>query len=104
MQLKPMGANNQIRGSAPGGLTTSGGQGVQVNIATPPHSELVVLFGVKGKRRTLELAQIDVSKHKDDKIFFQDLRREYRQRRGFLRYWFSLWQLRYCDFVRVSLP
>lgn len=62
---------------------------------------LYVLFGVKGARRTLELAQIDAKSHKDDGLFFKELRMHYKQLRGFWRRWFSVWRLKHCDFVKV---
>jgi hypothetical protein len=62
---------------------------------------LHVLFGVKGARRTLELAQIDTKRYKDDGPFFKELRMHYKQLRGFWRRWFSVWRLKHCDFVKV---
>ena len=82
---------------------TSSQQGPPTNITMPQLNEKVVLFGVKGARRTLELAQIDTLKHNEDEIFFQSLKKEYRKLRGVLRYWFSIWQLKHCDFVKVSI-
>ena len=79
----------------------SGGQPDRQTNTSTTANKLVVLFGVKGNRRTLELAQIDITKNTDDDSFFGDLRREYRRLRGFLRYWLSVWQLRHCDFVKV---
>ena len=81
---------------------TSPQQSPHNNITMPQSNEKVVLFGVKGARRTLELAQIDTLKHNEDEIFFQSLKKEYRRLRGILRYWFSIWRLRHCDFVKVS--
>ncbi|PVH88843.1 hypothetical protein DL98DRAFT_158071 [Cadophora sp. DSE1049] len=101
-QLGPTGPRRPAASPLATGPSVSGGQGIQVNINTGTVSELFVLFGVKGSRRTLELAQIDVSKHKEDSIFFQDLRREYRHQRGFWRYWLSVWKLRHCDFVKFE--
>lgn len=63
--------------------------------------KLFVLFGVKGTRRTLELAQIDTYNYASDGEFFGGLKKEYRGLRGYLRYWFSVWQLSHCDFVKV---
>ena len=74
----------------------------QTNIIMPQSNESVVLFGVKGARRTLELAQIDTLKHNEDEIFFQSLKKEYQRLRGVLRCWFSVWRMRHCDFVKVS--
>lgn len=88
---------------------TSTTQTVQTRQQQPPHiaislggvNESVVLFGVKGPRITLELAQIDAVKHGKDNLFFLNLREEYKQRRGRLRYWLSVWKLSHCDFVKV---
>ena len=65
------------------------------------NNQSVVLFGVKGSRITLELAQIDAVKYGKDNLFFLNLREEYKQRRGRLRYWLSVWRLSHCDFVKV---
>ena len=77
--------------------------GLTVNLSPTITDGLFVLFGVYGARRTLELAQIDVKKHQDDGAFFQDLRTQHKRLRGFWRYWLSIWQLKYCDFVKVPL-
>ena len=84
-------------------LASTNQQGIKVNLPTGTNHELFVLFGVDGARRTLELAQIDVSKHLDDGSFFRDLRQQYKELRGFWRYWLSIWQLQYCDFVKVPI-
>ena len=60
-----------------------------------------VLFGVKGSRRTLELAQIDTLKHDEDEAFFAQLKRDYKEHRGFWRYWFSIWRFNHCTFVKA---
>jgi hypothetical protein len=78
-------------------------QGFQTNIGTEDDVHHFVLLGVKGKRRTLELAQIDMATYQDDGAFFRDLRENYAQLRGFMRCWFSIWQFSYCDFVKVNL-
>jgi hypothetical protein len=93
-------------GSTSGSSTTpnplsASPDGLNVDLSTETENELFVLFGVQGARKTLELAQIDVTKYVEDISFFRDLRREYRQLRGFWRYWLSIWQLKYCDFVKV---
>jgi len=67
-----------------------------------PINRLVVLFGVKGSRRTLDLAQVPTDIHNNDRAFFFELRKRYRNLRGFWRYWFSVWQLRHCDFVKFE--
>ncbi|CZR56621.1 uncharacterized protein PAC_06510 [Phialocephala subalpina] len=77
-------------------------QSGQVNINMGLKSELFILLGIKGWRRTLELAQIHVPNSMDDHKFFKALLREYKRRRGLWRLWFSVWQLRYCDFVKFE--
>lgn len=67
-------------------------------------NQLFILFGVQGPRRTLELAQIDTKCYNDDGTFFRVLRQKYRELRGFWRYWFSVWRLTHCDFVKVYPP
>ena len=71
------------------------------SITMPSTKELYILFGVKGPRRTLELAQIDTTKCTDDDSLFSDLLTSYKSLRGFWRYWFSVWRLNHCDFVKV---
>lgn len=76
--------------------------GFMVNIPPGTSSDLFVLFGVHRSRRTLEFAQVPVTTN-EDKPFFLELRARYRELRGFWRYWLSVWQLKYCDFVKVSV-
>jgi hypothetical protein len=83
------------------GTSTTGNGGVPVSIPSSSNSELFIIFGVEGGRRTLEIAHLNTLKLKDDSEFFKHLCREYRRLRGYLRRWFSIWQLRYCDFVKV---
>jgi hypothetical protein len=66
-------------------------------------SDNVIIFGVKGSRRTPGIAQIKTEEHKEDKSFFLDLWNRYKELRGFWRNWFSVWQFNYCDFVKVGL-
>lgn len=70
-----------------------------IPIISPDH--FFVLFGIEGTRKSLELAQIDVKEYKNDSTFFNKLLLEYQPRRGFLRYWFSVWRLSHCDFVKA---
>ncbi|KAH8821287.1 hypothetical protein F5884DRAFT_850522 [Xylogone sp. PMI_703] len=76
--------------------------GFQTGIGASVLKHLFILFGVKGNRRTLELAQIDVKQLHDDADFFMILRNNYRELRGFWKYWFSVWTLRHCDFVKFE--
>ena len=79
----------------------SGQQGIQTSIPMPETDQAYVLFGVNGTRRTPELAQINAKRCGTDNVFFGDLRCRYRELRGYLRYWFSVWQFSHCDFVKV---
>ena len=89
---------------------TSTPQGSQINqqqstntaINVQETSQSVVLLGVKGPRITLELAQIDTLKYGRDDLFFWALKKQYKQCRGSLRYWLSIWNLSHCDFVKVG--
>ena len=89
--------------TAPKGYATGNQQAVQTGIDIPQLKELYVLFGVKGTRRTLDLAQINASKYTNDCALFGVMRRQYRELRGFLRYWFSIWRFSHCDFVKVHI-
>jgi hypothetical protein len=88
------------RGKTPMGSSSSPIPGPKTtqNISIPMGSisQLFVFFCVKGSRRTLELAQINVGQQVDDKVFFEEIRNQYRKKRGFLRYWLSIWQLKDC--------
>ena len=78
-------------------LATDQGAGVFI----PATSELSVLFAVQGARRTLELAHINVDQKVDDEAFFHNIRIRYKKKRGFLRYWLSIWQLNDCEMAMV---
>lgn len=78
-------------------------QGCQVNINMPQIPESRVLFGVKGPRLTLELDEIKILAAHDDNDLLRSIREEHKRPRGWLRYWFSVWQLQHCDFVKVRL-
>ncbi len=87
----------------PHGAMTSQQQAPQIGIRMPDPSRAFVFFGVKGSRRTLELAQIDTSQVNDDSLFFASMKREYITLRGGLRYWLSIWRLSHCGFVKVNV-
>ena len=91
---------------APNTSTTPGSQTNQqrqsntvINVRGTNQS--IVLLGVKGPRITLELAQIDTLKCCRDDLFFWTLKQQYKQCRGRLRHWLSIWKLTHCDFVKV---
>ena len=83
------------------GLDPSQQQSANTAINVPRIDQPVVLFGIQGPRITLELAQINTLKYCKDNLFFEALKQQYKQRRGRLRYWFSVWRLSHCDFVKV---
>lgn len=85
----------------PQATASSNQQATQTIINIPPINQAFVLFGVKGTRRTLELAQINANKYLNDNAFFENMRKQYRELRGCLRYWFSIWRFSHCDFVKV---
>ena len=98
--------NNPVKGNTPVGSSSSApspipatGQSIQIPIASI--NELFVFFTVQGSRRTLELAQIKVGQQVDDGAFFEEVRIQYKKKRGFLRYWLSVWQLKDCELVKV---
>lgn len=74
---------------------------LQTSIHMPGTEQLVILFGVKGARLTLELAQINTLRYDQDHIFFHHLREQHKDLRGWLRHWFSFWRLSHCDYVKV---
>ncbi|KAH7303469.1 hypothetical protein B0I35DRAFT_179231 [Stachybotrys elegans] len=59
-----------------------------------------ILLGVQGSRRTLMPGQVHVSDQSTDSSVFQDLKKLYKSRRGFLRLYFSIWRLEYCHVVK----
>ena len=80
---------------------SAGQQATQTSINIPQTQQLFIFFGVKGTRRTLELAQIDAVEYREDKLLFSEMKIAYRKFRGHLRYVFSVWRLSHCDFVKV---
>ncbi|KFY68064.1 hypothetical protein V496_01311 [Pseudogymnoascus sp. VKM F-4515 (FW-2607)] len=97
--------NNPVKGNTPVGSSSSApspipatAQSIQIPIASI--NELFVFFTVQGSRRTLELAQIKVGQQVDDGAFFEEVRIQYKKKRGFLRYWLSVWQLKDCELIK----
>ena len=98
--------NNPVKGNTPIGSSSSApspipATGQSIKIPTASINELFVFFTVQGSRRTLELAQIKVGKQDEDGAFFEKVRIQYKKKRGFLRYWLSVWQLKDCELVKV---
>ena len=76
---------------------------VENGIMMPQLDESRVLFGIQGSRQTLELAQIDATKHSQDDSLFDQMKKDYKKHRGLFRYWLSFWRFRHCTFVKVRL-
>lgn len=83
-------------------LITSQGQGNHFNIHISRIPEPRVIFGVEGRRLTLEVDEIKVLPSHRDHDLIQELKQRHRTLRGRLRYWFSMWQIQHCNFVKVS--
>jgi hypothetical protein len=60
-----------------------------------------ILFGVQGSRRSIELEHIEIDDYINDSHFYSSLRKHYRQHRGRLKLWLSIWRLGFCDGVKV---
>jgi hypothetical protein len=82
-------------------LTGRSGHGTATDMDNQPTGNKYVLLGVASGDE-LKLAQIDVKTYKDDQ-FFTELKEEYRQLRGPLRCWLSIWCYSHCDFSEVTL-
>ncbi|KAF8860704.1 hypothetical protein BDZ45DRAFT_305714 [Acephala macrosclerotiorum] len=77
-------------------------QDVQISLGDSLNTQLFVLFGVHRTGPTLQLAQLDTKQYTNDGAFFRDLRQKYKKMRGRWRFLFSVWRLRYCDFVKFE--
>jgi hypothetical protein len=60
-----------------------------------------ILFGVQGSRLSMELEHIEIDDYVNDSSFYRSLREHYRKHRGQLKLWLSIWQLGFCDGVKV---
>ena len=81
------------------------GRSVAIDIVRPSTLRGFILFGVLGAKRLrnsrLRLAQIDVAVFIDDDSFFDEMTVQYKKLRGYMRWIFSIWQFRTCEFVMV---
>lgn len=74
----------------------------QQNQVLAPNTPIrFILFGVKGPPPFLVPAQISVEENSTDHSVFQELRALYKLNRGWLRLWFSVWDLETCQGTRV---
>jgi len=68
-----------------------------------PTSPVRVLFGIQGRRWSLELEQILLGGLSNDPTFFRELKERYKRHRGLLKRVLSPYRFRFCRFVKVSL-
>lgn len=80
---------------------------IAVNIVPPSKLKGYVLFGVQGSKRLqsskTRLTQIDLNVCKDDDSFFDEMKVQYKELRGYLRWLFSIWVFYTCEFIMVCL-
>jgi hypothetical protein len=69
-----------------------------------PKSPVRVLFGVQGRRWSLELEKIMLAGISNDPTFFRELKERYKQHRSSIKRLLSPYRFRSCRFVKVSLP
>jgi hypothetical protein len=85
-----LGSLNSSPGQAPSTITSMTSQSSTINLHS---AQKFILFGVNGKRRTLDIEHIDTLDHCNDVKFFHRIVSSYNAYRGRLRRWFSIWQL-----------
>ncbi|KIW79955.1 hypothetical protein Z517_06570 [Fonsecaea pedrosoi CBS 271.37] len=92
------------RPSIGSGHTTSSATSMTsvMNSVNIPSRDRFVVFGIHGKRRTLDIVHINTTKDNDDVKFLDTLFTSYRALRGRMRLWFSIWQLHHCEFVKFK--
>lgn len=100
------GSKKNFPGGPPGSQQSGPAIGNQQSTGANMHGTLFpmsrVIFGVQGARRpVVEIDQIKIDHQMTDMSFYSELKRRYRIKRGFIRFWFSIWRLEYCDFVQV---
>lgn len=68
---------------------------------SPQPSALYILFcAFRGIQ--LQHSQLEIAKCRNDDIFFENLRLEYKRMRGFWRYWLDPRQFDHCEFVKFT--
>ncbi|EXJ74071.1 uncharacterized protein A1O5_02365 [Cladophialophora psammophila CBS 110553] len=70
---------------------------VQIRVS---NNDLLLVLGVKGKKRCLDIDQIDFKKKRieNDGQLVAQITNAYQSKRGWLRLWFSVYQFRFCSF------
>lgn len=67
-----------------------------------PPSPVRVLFGVQGRRWSLELEKIILAGLSNDPTFFRELKARYKKHRSSIKLLLSPYRFRFCRFVKVS--
>jgi hypothetical protein len=88
------------------GPLTGSSSGQSNNISPHPHLQQAtwrwILFGVDATHHSVNVEHIWIHDSVDDADFFRSVREHYRKHRGIFKLLFSIWQLGYCDGVKVS--
>lgn len=93
-------ANNVGGGS---NISTAVGNPVSSHVPLGTSKQMWIIFGVEGPLEPLELSQINSDFLHNDQSFIRELRQRHWKLRGWLRILFSIWRLRYWEFVKVSI-
>lgn len=110
----PAGNRSNIGSCAQGGSAANNAGSVSQTATTPgnptasnvplcTNKQLWIIFGVEGPLEPLELSQINNDYLHNDQIFIRELRQRHWKLRGWPRILFSIWRLRYWEFVKVSM-
>lgn len=110
----PTGVSSKVAGNATGGTNTinvAGGSNIGTSAGNPtsansipvPKKQMWIIFGVEGPLEPLELSQMNNDYLHNDQVFIRELRQRHWKLRGWLRILFSIWRLRYWEFVKVSI-
>jgi hypothetical protein len=103
-----MGQSNNDRLSPPQQQGPSAGSSLGQSNNKPLHPHLQqatwrwILFGVDAPHHSVNVEHIWIHDSVDDTDFFRSVREHYRKHRGIFNLLFSIWQLGYCDGVKVS--
>ena len=100
--VPPTGTSSQSQHPQSGSLTANKAS-TSLNAHGSVFQNTRVVFGVQGDRQpVLEIDQIRVDHQMTDMTFYRELKYRYKIKRGFMRFWFSIWRLGHCEPVQVS--
>lgn len=95
--------NNPPNPSQQQGMSSASQPHTSASTSGTPSSKRWILFGVQGSRLSMELEHIEIDDYVNDSSFYRSLREHYRQHRGKLKLWFSIWRFGFCDGVKVGI-